>query len=362
MALPCSRSRPVVVYAFISRGQLPLWSIWRPYLESCPRGAPGVPIVHSQRAATSEHVASALGRDLAPFGGFVLRPNETRQGGTRFEWRMVAIMLSLMRAASRVRAPGSGCPAQYVHFVSEYDAPLTSCAHVHRFLGYLPNVAIAAGVGLGKKGRPGGPRVSLLDQMLWKPSAPLRYSLPWMTLAVEDAAALARDEALLHDRWTIDLHGRWTTLIDGPGRGSSGNRLPASVDAGLPVTTGLLWSSEFATRKWQFLRQGLTYATWCDATHPLRFACRPSSTSAMTATRGHRLLPQGRSDQRARTPGRAATFATYAHALAVCDRARRAGYYFGRRFGNGTAESAAEVVRALRLCGGVDGWRQGVIQ
>ena len=40
---------PTVAYAFMTRGALPLWSVWDAYFEGCEQGA-AVPVVHSQGA------------------------------------------------------------------------------------------------------------------------------------------------------------------------------------------------------------------------------------------------------------------------------------------------------------------------
>ena len=118
--------------AFVTRDALPLWSVWEAYFATCPAGT-AIPIVHSQESLADAALGQRVAQDVARFGGFVLPHSETRTGNVRFSWRMVAIMLMLMRMAARTTGL-AGCQPRWVHFASERDAPIRSCTEVHEHL------------------------------------------------------------------------------------------------------------------------------------------------------------------------------------------------------------------------------------
>ena len=132
---PLSRaagSSPTVAYGFMTRSSLPLWDVWETYFRGCRTGT-ALPIVHSQASADDAALRRALSRQVGRYGGLVLPASATREGSTRFSWRMVSIMLSLMRVAAAAQG-GSGCRPRWIHFLSERDAPIRSCAEVHAHL------------------------------------------------------------------------------------------------------------------------------------------------------------------------------------------------------------------------------------
>lgn len=188
-------SSPTVAYAFLTRDTLPLWPVWEAYFAGCPAGT-ALPIIHSQESTSDPQLHAALAQSVARFGGFVLSASETRTGGTRFKWRMISIMLSLMRAALRTPA-ASGCHARWIHFASERDAPLRSCVEVHEHLKQKRGFSFLDQTheGIEIQGSPG------------VPYSPLKYTSQWVTLTIEAARSLVADESRLRERWGGINHG-----------------------------------------------------------------------------------------------------------------------------------------------------------
>ena len=94
---PASACDETVAYVFLTRNDLPLWSVWTAYFDTCPAGS-AVPIVHSQNAPNT------LASRLEVYGGHVLPANETLQGDLRFSFDMVRAQLRLYGAGARATA------------------------------------------------------------------------------------------------------------------------------------------------------------------------------------------------------------------------------------------------------------------
>eukprot|EP00900_Chrysochromulina_parva_P013167 jgi/Chrpa1/21851/Chrysochromulina_OHIO_Genome00025422-RA len=289
---PCS-DPPTVAYAFLTRDALPLWSFWEAYFAGCPAGT-AIPIVHSQKSISDAALRNSVMRDVGRFGGFVLAANETRAGSTRFSWNMVAIMLTLMRAAARASTTGlSGCQPRWLHFASERDAPIRSCVEVHEHLrqkvgtSFLDQTSPAA---QPLQGQPG----STYD--------PVKYSSQWMTVAIEAARALSADEAGLREKWER-VRSPWQDYLL---RFPSGAQTYGALDE-------WIWNSEFSQRNLPFERIGLTSVVW--------------DRHAQHADNDGDTSPAAYLDERA--------------AIGGCRSGRAAGYYFGRKYGDGSRLSSA---------------------
>lgn len=299
---------PTVAYAFLTRDELPLWSFWEAYFAGCPAGT-AIPIVHSQESISDAALRNRVTRDVERLGGFVLAANETRAGNPRFSWKMVAIMLTLMRAAARASTTGlSGCQPRWVHFVSERDAPIRSCSEVHNHL------------------RQKGDR-SHLDQnwsrdpttseslQIEQAYAPFKKSSQWMTVTIEAARTLANDEARLRAKWEPIQRG--TRMYPS----TTGLALDGALDE-------WVWNTEFSQRHLPFERIGLTSVSWCKQKD--RSCVHVDNAGAS---------PEAYLDESSAKEG--------------CRRGRERGYYFGRKFGDGSRLSSASVMKGLTSCTGI---------
>ena len=176
-----------MAYGFIAQERLPLWDLWSAYFASCAPGS-ALPIVHSQdlRPASRRRLAA----QIAPFGGALVRVNETVRGDPRFSWRMMRIQFALTRVAVRTRTL-SGCAPRWLHLASDRDAPATRCTAPHQSLAFHPRTSR-----LGIFRLDGGPYYGF-----GKEYDPVGHTHQWTTLAMEHAAALADDEAVLYTKW-----------------------------------------------------------------------------------------------------------------------------------------------------------------
>ena len=303
---PCS-DPPTVAYAFLTRDALPLWSFWEAYFAGCPAGT-AIPIVHSQKSIRDTALRNSVMRDVGRFGGFVLAANETRAGSTRFSWNMVAIMLTLMRAAARASTTGlSGCQPRWVHFASERDAPIRSCVEVHEHLRQKGDISY-----LDQDG--GGDPAITESWLIGQAYAPFKKSSQWITVSIEAARALANDEARLRAKWEPIQHGM---LVAPSTRLSRGGALDE-----------WLWNTEFSQRHLPFERIGLTSVGWCN---PNDRRCAHVDNAAAS--------PEAFLDKPTAVEG--------------CVRGRMRGYYFGRKFGDGSRLSSASVMQGLASCTGI---------
>ena len=81
MAPTADRCGVTVGYAFLTRADLPLWSLWERYFAGCPRGSYTV-AMHTQ--ATGE-VRETLTKVARAIGGRVVSVDETVTGDLRFK-------------------------------------------------------------------------------------------------------------------------------------------------------------------------------------------------------------------------------------------------------------------------------------
>jgi hypothetical protein len=303
---PCS-DPPTVAYAFLTRDELPLWSFWEAYFAGCPAGT-AIPIVHSQKSILDTALRNSVMRDVGRFGGFVLAANETRAGSTRFSWNMVAIMLTLMRAAARASTTGlSGCQPRWVHFASERDAPIRSCVEVHEHLRQKGNSShLDQNWGIDP--------TTTESLQIGQAYAPFKKSSQWITVSIEAARALANDEARLRAKWEPIQHGK---------RVAPSTRL--SLGGALDEW---LWNTEFSQRHLPFERIGLTSVGWCN---PNDGRCAHADNAFSS--------PEAFLDKPTAVEG--------------CVRGRMRGYYFGRKFGDGSRLSSASVMQGLASCTGI---------
>ena len=80
-----------VVYAFLTRGALPLWPVWESYLAGCPKGSATV-VVHTQG---SQSERNDLAMKLAGVGGSLLPAELTAYDNPTYSYQMVAMTLAL---------------------------------------------------------------------------------------------------------------------------------------------------------------------------------------------------------------------------------------------------------------------------
>jgi len=214
-------SEATVAYAFIAPSSLPLWGVWHRYFETCPGGS-AIPMVHSQEL--DEDRRAELSAQVGEFGGQLLPLSETRQGDPRYSFLFVSIQFALYRAAAKSRA-ANGCSPQWVHLLSETDAPASACGAVHEQLGSTPNVShlhldavVDKGIRTKLHHGPLGP-----NQLASADIAPAAYTSPWSTLAMAHAAELAADECGLVAKWRPYMvfddatHGEWEGITTWPG-------------------------------------------------------------------------------------------------------------------------------------------------
>ena len=301
---------PTVAYAFLTRDALPLWSFWEAYFAGCPAGT-AIPIVHSQKSIRDTALRKSVMRDVGRFGGFVLAANETRAGITRFSWNMVAIMLTLMRAAARASTTGlSGCQPRWVHFASERDAPIRSCIEVHEHLRQKENRShLNQNWGIDP--------TTTESLQIGQAYAPFKKSSQWITVSIEAARALANDEARLRAKWEPIQHGMRVAP-------STGLSFGGALDE-------WLWNTEFSQRHLPFERIGLTSVGWCNPND--RHCAQADNKDNAVAS------PEAFLDEPTAVEG--------------CMRGRKRGYYFGRKFGDGSRLSSASVMQGLASCTGI---------
>jgi len=268
-----------------------------------------VPIVHSQESIASEDLRMDLTDKLSAFGGFVLRANETHVGEARFQWRMIEIMLSLMRAASRARS-ARGCPPSWVHFLSESDVPIRSCAETHAHLAQHANYSFADTESFTEAND------LIRDGPAPAPFEHAQKASQWVTLTMNAAESLAGDEDALRARWTPTISSEHTYSLIFPGGAWSWG----AVDE-------WLWVTELSHRQLPFLHKGLTSIVWCSDN-----GLNPALSRCFHGGNGE-LRPQ--------------LYTTFAEAATGCAAGRRAGYFFKRKFGDGSEGSSAEVLRAM---------------
>lgn len=302
-----------VAYVFLTRGELPLWPVWREYFADCPPGSV-VPIMHSQDVSNGSRAVMAA--RLEPYGGFALPPEQTVQGDLRFSFAMVRAQLRLYGAASRSTAT-NGCTPRWAVTLSERDAPLRSCAAVHSQL------EDKAGVSQLEPGQD--------TRWIEKPEevpydfSPIVQVSQWATMWVPHAAVLAAAEAEIAARWV-------PTLVAHP----EGSNLPR-IEVGNQMLWGAfdewVWVPELARRGLPYHLQGLTFILWCDE---------------LTDDELYELDPGFRCEHVDNFDGASpAAFTTRGVASGACRFARNRGYSFSRKFGDGSADSTTAVIDAL---------------
>jgi hypothetical protein len=105
------------------------------------------------------------------------------------------MMFAIFRAAASLR-DGRGCAPQWIHMLSDSDAPATSCAAMQAELAAAPGESRLDGFPDDMRGNK-GPFFSGVPAEL----RPLAHTAQWMTLALPHALALAADEEGMRARW-----------------------------------------------------------------------------------------------------------------------------------------------------------------
>ena len=276
-----------VAYAFMTRDQLPLWPAWSAYFDGCPPGS-ALPLVHSQDVSSGSR--EAMTSRLAPYGGHALPAEQTLQGDLRFSFDMIRAQLHLYAAANRTAA-GNGCTPRWVVTLSERDAPVRSCAAVHRELASL--------AGSSQLEPAEDTRYIERPESLPAEFSPLVQTSQWVTFWVPHAAAMAAAEEEIAARWT-------------PMRRWQGDQYRLAI--GNELLWGAfdewVWVTELSRRGFPYRLRGLTYVVWCDETA---------------------RLPDGYECEQVGT--HPADFSTRDAAASACRAARDRGYSFGRKFG-----------------------------
>ena len=285
-----------VAYAFLTRGSMPLWSVWEAYFAECPADS-AVPIFHSQNASLSSR--AALQRLAARYGGRILNPDETVYSSMRFSWGMIAAMLHLYRDAATLVAR-NGCPPRFVHLASERDVPVVPCSRVHAELASTPGVSRVQWVDA---------RVTYTQENVPPAYRPIAETSQWMTLWMDHALTLANDEERMKAKWWP----HWYTN----GRRSGFSFDHAFFEGSAPDE--IVLPSELIHRGLQVHTGGLTWVLWCG-----------------------RCTHVDNNDG-----GSPAAFVTYDAALEACRAARAAGFFFARKFGDGSPSSSKDVSAAL---------------
>ena len=288
-----------VAYAFLTRDNLPLWRAWSSYFDGCPSGS-ALPIAHTQ--AESPQVREALASLLRGHGGHLVPMNATVMGDLRFRFDMVRAMLRLFGDAATHTAP-NGCTPRWVVTLSDHDAPVRGCAAVHRQL------AAQAGVSILTKGS--GQRLIYRPERLPAEFTPLVQSSQWLTMWMAHASVLAADEEAMAARWEPTQQG--IDIVIG------GERIMGAFDE-------WVWVTELHRHGFPYSLHGLTFTVWCsDGDEPFTgYRCRVLSDYSP------------------------ASFASHSDTIAICREARRQGYSFARKFGDGTTSSTEAVIGALR--------------
>jgi len=306
-----------VAYAFFTRDRLPLWSTWERYFATCPMGS-AVPIVHMQDVSHSGRLT--MMRALEPYGGAIVPVSDTVLGSPRFSWRMVALMLRSFSLASRTTAR-NGCKPRWVHSLSERDAPVQDCATTHAFLASthgeshmaLPSDEAMLDCGAWAWGRQ--PRTQSVFPPLYRPFS---RTSQWITLWMDHAVALARDESMLRTKWeSKQLHNRVQI---------GGYAIWGAIDE-------MMWLTEMVQRGFPLHRHGsLTFLYWCEQGRLWDgSSCGHVDNSADSSP---------------------AAYMDYNSVHRACLKARQDGLYFMRKVGDGSRASSAEALSALAECAG----------
>ena len=286
-----------IAYAFLTRSSLPLWSTWESFFSGCAPGS-SVPIIHSQNASSASRLD--LQQKAARQNGVLLDLAETVFDDLRFSWKMVAATLHLYGAASTMLAP-NGCRPRFVHLVSERDAPIADCAAVQAELTTTPRSSRVQWV---------EERVTSVQKRIPPEYRPIAETSQWMTLWMEHAAALAADEDVMQAKW-------W------PHWNADGHILDLGFRS---APDEVVLASELVNRGFHVSTGGMTKVAWCTWEQTQLYGCArvdnfdESSPSAYT---------------------------TYESALAFCKRSRHEGFFFARKFGDGSSASSSQVGAAL---------------
>jgi hypothetical protein len=288
------RCDATVAYAFLTRGTLPLWDVWEVYFAGCPNGSI-VPVIHAQDM--SHELRSDLQHTADKYGGRLLGLDETVQGDLRFSWKMIAATLHLYRAAGQMVAP-NGCRPRFVHLVSERDAPIARCTEVLSELSFTAGSSRVQWV---------DKRIEWVQEHIPPAYRPMAETSQWMTLWMEHAAALAEDEDAMQAKWM-------------PHWSSNG----AINDFGFhSAPDEIILASELENRGFRVTSGGMTFVSWCSGDW---HSCTRVDTYDTSSPSAYiRLKP----------------------AISFCRRARKAGFFFARKFGDGSPSSSKEVFRAL---------------
>ena len=286
----CSATMAVstVSYAFVTRGVLPLWPLWRRYFEGC--GGSAVPIFHSQDNETHASIREAA----APYGGYVLPPSETIAGNPRFSWRMVAMMMRLYYRARGTQAL-NGCAPRWVITLSERCAPVQTCDVVH--------AALAS--------RPGVNRIQAQLNEQYEKSQ-------WTALWLADAAEVATEETILQAYWEPRIwnHGYTVQL---PATNQTHHRESSTASA----PDEIIIPFEIRERRHAIADHGPTFVCWhCEGWGGV-------------AADGHAAWTSP------------SAFVTFESSISICQRARSRGYWFVRKIGDGSLASSAEVMEGI---------------
>lgn len=311
-----------VRYAFLIQETLPLWEAWDRYFAGCPRNSVEI-VIHRQRVPIrrSEQVEQGL---LARWRGRVLPQSETYTGPLRYSFDMVRAMFALFRAPSAISNSLQGfeaCNPKWVHVSSEADLPFATCKEFHTSLESTP-FANRVDVWSSSNRTTGNQTFVKHGQ--------------WMTLWLDDAAELARrEDALL---------ARWKPLFDFP-------------DVTLPLGAPDEWviGNELRERGRVVLSRGPTWTWWDRPCH--RFARPPSppplaiSSSALLSS-VHSWLQKWLLFLKNEQTDHPCAYSNVEDIQAACERGRRHGYFFGRKFRPpfGTRSPAIDVLSALSRC------------
>lgn len=280
---------------FLTRGDLPLFEkVWGPFFSHC-NGNSAMPIVHTQanpsddKEATARH---ALAKRLEKYGGVVVPHDQSVYGEMRFSFNMVSAMFSLVRVASKQKAP-NGKYADWIHFASERCAPIRPCAALQYYLDSNPGISHleaspSTSVGVQRIDQAGVPAEF----------KPLVMSSQWGTLWMKDAIKLADDEDRLSKKWGPKSH-------PAPVYGININ--PRIFVYGAPDEW--LWHTELAQVNATVKAPGLTNVYWS-------WSCQHADNT------------DGASP---------CAYLDYQQTIEGCTRAQNMGYYFGRKYGNANA-------------------------
>ena len=291
-----------VVYAFLTRGALPLWPVWESYLAGCPKGSATV-VVHTQG---SQSERNDLAMKLAGVGGSLLPAELTAYDNPTYSYQMVAITLALYRYIDQanVRTP-DGCSPRFIHLSSERDAPVATCAAVRARLAASRGRSLVDTFGESAK------KMSSVEPLPGCKRLPVGssddvgyYASQWTTLDATHAFALATNEANVRETWE---HG-CARLI----RGAPDERY---------------FLAELTRRGFEVEYRGLTYVEWHGDDTPNWCATGCSSTIF---------------DPNAREGQHPLAFLTREAASSMAQRARHRDYFFARKFA-----AVPEVANAL---------------